>query len=386
MTAARHYLDYNATTPVRPEVIDAVAHAMATIGNSSSVHEEGRGARAIVEEGREKLRALVNAPVNGVILTGGGTEAIHYALNGTVKTGGVKRIFVSAIEHAAVPANAAETGVAVETIPALKSGVADIEWLQHRLKSYDAKRDGGFLVCLMFANNETGIIQPVTEAAGVAHDKGGLLFVDAAQAVGKVPVNFMMSGADLMAVTAHKFGGPIGVGALIAGPNLPLHPILRGGGHEQNRRAGTHNVPAIAGLGVACDLAPSSIAKAPKIAAMRDRMQDAAQGAGAHIWGEGLARLPGTLSMSAAGFASQTQLMAMDLAGIAISSGSACSSGKTKPSHVLSAMGVGDELASCGIRVSLGWNSTDADADAFCREWPAAYQRVKARSEQKGAA
>lgn len=376
----RHYLDCNATTPVRPEVIEAVCAAMATIGNSSSVHGEGRAARAIVEEGREKLRALVNAPVNGVILTGGGTEAIHYALNGTVKTGNVKRIFVSAIEHAAVPSNASETGVPVETIPVTKSGVADLDWLRARLNDYDVKREGGFLVCLMYANNETGVIQPVKDAAGIVHEKGGLLFVDAAQAVGKIPVNFVMSGADLMAVTAHKFGGPIGVGALIAGPNLPLHPVMRGGGHESNRRAGTHNVPAIAGLGVACDLAPSSIAKAPLVAAMRDRMQSAAEDADAVIWGKGEARLPGTLSMSAPGFASQTQLMTMDLAGIAISSGSACSSGKTKPSHVLSAMGADEALASCGIRVSLGWNSTEEDADAFCREWPAAYRRVKARA------
>jgi cysteine desulfurase len=380
MTATRHYLDYNATTPVRPEVIDAVARAMATIGNSSSVHAEGRSARAIVEEGREKLRALINAPVNGVIITGGGTEAIHYALNGVVRNGSVKRIFVSAIEHAAVPGNAAETGVPVETIPVMKSGVADVQWLRDRLKNWDAKRDGGFLVCLMFANNETGVLQPAREAADIVHEKGGLLFVDAAQAVGKVPVNFTMSGADLMAVTAHKFGGPIGVGALVAGPNLPLHPVMRGGGHEQNRRAGTHNVPAIAGLGVACDLAPSSIEKASMIASLRDRMQEAAEGAGAVVWGKGEARLPGTLSMSAPGFSSQTQLMAMDLAGIAISSGSACSSGKTKPSHVLAAMGAGDDLATSGIRVSLGWNSKEEDADAFCREWPAAYARVKSRA------
>lgn len=376
----RHYLDYNATTPVRPEAIEAVARSMAIIGNSSSVHAEGRAVRAIVEEGREKLRTLVNAPVNGVIITGSGTEAIHYALNGTVKSGAVKRIFVSAIEHAAASANAVETGVPVETIPVTKSGVADLQWLRERLKEYDARRDGGFLVCLMFANNETGVIQPVREAADIAHEKGGLIFVDAAQAVGKVPVNFVMSGADLMAVTAHKFGGPIGVGALIAAPNLPLYPVMRGGGHEQNRRAGTHNAPAIAGLGVASDLAAGLIAKAPMIAAMRDRMQEAAEAAGAIVWGKREARLPGTLSLSAPGFPSQTQLMTMDLAGIAISSGSACSSGKTKPSHVLSAMGADETLASSGIRVSLGWNSTDADADAFCREWPEAYRRVKTRA------
>lgn len=382
----RHYLDHNATTAVRPEVIEATARAMAVGGNSSSVHAEGRAARAIVEEGREKLRTLINAPVNGVIFTGGGTEAIHYALHGTVRTGAVKRIFVSAVEHAAVPANAAETGVPVETIPATRAGHADLDWLRDRLKSYDARRDGGFLVCVMVANNETGVIQPVTEAADIAHEKGGLLFADAAQAVGKIPVNFVMSGADLMAVTAHKFGGPVGVGALIAGPNLPLHPVMRGGGHEENRRAGTHNVPAIAGLGAACDCAPSTIARASTIAAMRDRMQAAAEAAGAVIWGRDAARLPGTLSLSAPGFNSPTQLMAMDLAGIAISSGSACSSGKTKPSHVLSAMGADEALASSGIRVSLGWNSTEADADAFVSAWPAAYARVKARAPERGAA
>ena len=376
----RHYLDHNATTPVRPEVIEAVAAAMAVVGNSSSVHAEGRAARAIVEAGREKLRTLINAPVGGVILTGGGTEAIHYALNGTVRTGAVKRIFVSAVEHAAVPANAGETGVPVETIPATARGHADLDWLRDRLKSYDAKREGGFLVCVMVANNETGVIQPVTEAADIAHEKGGLLFADAAQAAGKIPVNFVMSGADLMAVTAHKFGGPVGVGALVAAPNLPLHPVMRGGGHEENRRAGTHNVPAIAGLGAACDCAPSTIANGPTIAAMRDRMQAAAEGAGAIIWGRDAARLPGTLSLSGPGFSAATQLMAMDLAGIAISSGSACSSGKTKPSHVLSAMGADEALASSGIRVSLGWNSVEADAEAFVSAWPAAYARVKARA------
>jgi cysteine desulfurase len=376
----RHYLDFNATCPVRPEVIDAVAEAMRAVGNSSSVHAEGRAARAIVEEAREKLRRLVNAPVNGLIFTGGGTEAIHYAMNGVVKTGVVKRIFASAIEHAAVPANALATGVPVETIPVLASGVVDLDWLRQRLKDYDASRDGGFLVSVMTANNETGVIQPVREAADITHERGGLVFTDAVQAVGKTPVNFMMCGADLIALSAHKFGGPIGVGALVAGPNLPLDPVLRGGGHENNRRAGTHNVPAIAGLGVAADFAADYIASGPKIAAMRDRMQAAAQAAGAVIWGKDQARLPGTLSLSAPGFSSATQLMAMDLAGIAISSGSACSSGKTKPSHVLAAMGADEALATCSIRVSLGWNSTDEDVEAFCTHWTSAYARVKARA------
>ncbi|MBI1366552.1 MAG: aminotransferase class V-fold PLP-dependent enzyme [Alphaproteobacteria bacterium] len=376
----RHYLDYNATAPARPEVIEAVAETMRNVGNSSSVHAEGRAARAIIEDAREKLRALVNAPVNGVIFTSGGTEAIHYAINGTVKNGTARRIFVSAIEHAAVPSNAAASGAPVETIPVTESGVVDLDWMRERLKKHDATEDGGFLVCLMYANNETGVIQPVREAAEIVHEAGGLLFVDAAQAVGKIPVNFVMSGADMMAATGHKFGGPLGVGALIVAPNLPLEPVMRGGGHEMNRRAGTSNAPAIAGLGKACEIAAASFDKWTRIEALRDRMQDAAEAAGARIWGKGRQRLPGTLSLSAAGFASQTQLMAMDLAGIAISSGSACSSGKTKPSHVLAAMGASEEEATSAIRVSLGWASTEDDAEAFIREWPAAYARVKARA------
>lgn len=376
----RHYLDHNATAPIRPEVIETVCDAMAHDGNSLSVHEEGRQARKIVEDAREILRALVNAPVNGVIFTSGGTESIHYALHGAMKPHQIKRIFVSALEHSAVPANAATTGAEVETIPALPSGVIDLEWLKHRLASYEAATDGGFIVCLMFANNETGVLQPVREAADITHDAGGLLFCDAAQAAGKVPVNFVMSGADMMSVTGHKFGGPLGVGALIAGPNLPLEPIMRGGGHEENRRAGTHNVPAIAGLGVAARMASDSLARASEIAMLRDQMQNAAEAAGATIWGAGQERLPGTLCLSASGFSGATQLMTMDLAGISVSAGTACSSGKTKPSHVLTAMGASEEEATSAIRVSLGWNSTTEDSEAFIREWPKAYERIKARA------
>ena len=225
----RRYLDHNATAPVRPEVIEAVAEAMGRDGNALSVHAEGRAAHALVESAREQVRALANAPVNGVVFTSGGTEAIHYALHGAAKAHGLKRIFVSALEHSAVSANAAATGAEIETIPALPSGVVDLGWLENRLHAYDVARDGGFLVCLMAANNETGVVQPVRAAADLAHDAGGLLFCDAAQALGKIPVNFVMSGADMMSVTAHKFGGPVGVGALIVGPNLPLEPVMRGG-------------------------------------------------------------------------------------------------------------------------------------------------------------
>lgn len=376
----RHYLDHNATAPVRPEVIDIVSETMRRDGNSMSVHEEGRAARKIVEDARAQVRSLVNAPVNGVIFTSGGTESIHYALHGTLRPHGIKRIFVSAIEHSAVAANAETTDAEIEIIPAKPSGVVDIDWLKARFEGYDVERDGAFLVSVMFANNETGVLQPVRKIADIVHDAGGLYFCDACQAVGKVPVNFVMSGADIMALTGHKFGGPVGGGALIVGPDLPLEPVMRGGGHEMNRRAGTHNVPALAGLGLACELARDSLARAADIAALRDQIQEAAMAAGAKVWGAEEDRLPGTLCVSAPGFAGETQLMAMDLAGIAVSAGSACSSGKTKPSHVLEAMGASEEEATSAIRISLGWNSTEVDAKAFIREWPKAYERMKARA------
>ncbi len=373
----RYYLDHNATAPIRPQVVNIVAETMYRDGNSLSVHEEGRKAHKIVEDAREQMRRLVNAPVNGVIYTSGGTESIHYALHGTVKPHKIKRIFVSAIEHSAVGANAETTGAEIETIPVKPSGLVDLDWLRARLDGYEVDRDGGFLVCVMFANNETGVIQPVSEAAAIAHGAGGLLFCDAAQAAGKMPVNFVMSSADMMSVTGHKFGGPVGVGALIVSPNLPLEPVLRGGGHEMNRRAGTSNVAGIAGLGKACELAQESLLRTAEIAALRDQIEDTVVAAGAKVWGGEEDRLPGTLCLSASGFPGSTQLMAMDLAGIAVSAGTACTSGKTKPSHVLTAMGASVQEATTSIRVSLGWNSTQEDADAFIREWPKAYERIK---------
>ena len=376
----RAYLDHNATAPLFPEVVETMAAELARTGNSSSVHAEGRAARAVVEEARENVRALLNAPVNGVVFTGGGTEAIHYALHGAAAAGLIKRVFVSALEHAAVPACAATTGLPVETVPATREGVVDLAWLRQRLSGYDAARDGAFLCCLMVANNETGVIQPVAEAAEIVHEAGGLLFADAAQAAGKVPVNFVMLGADMMAVTGHKFGGPQGVGALVTAPNLALAPVMRGGGHENNRRAGTHNVAGIAGFGNAAALASDVIARRADIASLRDRIEACVLEHGARVWGGESDRLPGTLSCSAPGFSAETQLMSMDLAGIAISSGSACSSGKAKASHVLSAMGAAEEDSKCAIRISLGWSSTAQDVEKFANEWPAAYARVRERA------
>ena len=382
---SRHYLDHNATAPLRPEVIDAVTTAMAQDGNSLSVHEEGRQARKALEEARNQLRKLVNAPVNGIIFTSGGTEAIHLGLHGLVKAHGISKIFVSAIEHSAVLMNAETTGASVEIIPVTQDGVVDLNWFAQRLREGDVE-DSPFLVCLMAANNETGVIQPIREAADITHAAGGLLFCDGAQAVGKIPVNFLMLGADAMSLTGHKFGGPVGAGALVVGPNLPLSPVMRGGGHEENRRAGTHNVPAIVGLGVAAQLAHKTLQRSDEIRTLRDNIEVCVKQAGANVWGGDAERLPGTLCLSADGFSSATQVMAMDLAGISISAGSACSSGKTKASHVLVAMGASEETANNAVRVSLGWNSTQSDAQAFIHAWPLAYERVQEKSLRRGAA
>ena len=374
----RHYLDHNATAPLRPEVLALMQEVLGETGNPLSVHDEGRRANARVETAREQIRALINAPVNGVIFTSGGTEAAHLALHGARDGLGLRRIFVSAIEHVCVHACAEQTGCMIETVPATPHGQVDLHWLADRLSSYDSERDGRFLLCVMYANNETGVLQPVAEAAQLAHAAGGYVFCDAAQAIGKVPVNFVMSGADLMSITAHKFGGPIGVGALIASPGLPVAPQLRGGGQEMNRRAGTSNVAAIAGFGAACEHAKTDDAQA--IASLRDEAERALAQEGVKIWGAAAARLPGTLCLSADGFDSATQLMTMDLAGVAISAGSACSSGKTTPSHVLRAMGASDAQAGSAIRMSLGWNSTRQDVDAFVEHWKTAYERIKSRA------
>ena len=210
----RHYLDHNATAPVRPEVIETVAAVMAMDGNPLSVHEEGRRAHKIVEDAREVIRSLVNAPVNGVVFTSSGTESIHYALHGAVNAHNLNRIFISAIEHPAIGANAETAGVDVEILPVTSAGLIDLDQLRARLQHHKNETGGPFLVCVMFANNETGVIQPIAEAAAITHEFDGLLFCDAAQAVGKIPVNFVMSGADIMSFTGHKFGGPLGVGAM----------------------------------------------------------------------------------------------------------------------------------------------------------------------------
>jgi cysteine desulfurase len=340
------YLDHNATTPVRPEAAAAVAAALAGVGNASSVHAAGRAARRTVERAREQVAALVGAASEEVVFTSGGTEANNLALRGAGRP-----VVVSAIEHDSV-IRAVEAPIVV---PATRAGIIDLAALAEMVPA-------GALVSLMLANNETGIVQPVAEAAALVHARGGLLHVDAVQAVGKVAVDMEALGADMMTLSAHKLGGPQGVGALVTRAEVAAQ--LRGGGQERGRRAGTENVPGIAGFGAAAAVT----ADFGRLAALRDAIEDALSGE-AVIFGREAARLPTTTCLALPGVPAETQVIALDLAGVQVSAGSACSSGKVRPSHVLTAMGVGPELAASAIRVSLGWTSVASDVEAFIAAW-----------------
>ena len=370
---SRVYLDYNASAPMRPEAIEAMNRAFAAPGNPSSVHAAGRAARAMVEDARNAVAALIGGPASTVVFTSGGTEANALAIESAVATGS-RRLIVSAIEHDSVLENAKASGAAVELLPVNAHGVADLGWLAERLSRWDAA-DGRPFVALMHANNETGVIQPVREASEIVRAADGWLHVDAIQSAGKIPTDSRALGADTLTASAHKLGGPQGVGALTFGPRATLVRRQHGGGQERGRRAGTENVAGIAGFGAAA------------LAALKDRDIDPAPrdaaiarltATGAVVMGEGALRLPNTLCVARPGWGAELQVMQLDLAGIMVSAGSACSSGKVKASHVLSAMGQGD-LAACAIRVSGGWATTPEDWAAFAAAWEEIQSRHAAR-------
>ena len=369
------YLDYNASAPVRPEAAEAVAKALAAGGNPSSVHAAGRSARAVVEQAREAVAALIAAPASTVVFTSGGTEANALAIESAILAGS-RRLIVSAIEHDSVLEAAKASGVPMELAPVDADGRLDISWLEARLTAWDLQ-DGRPFVALMLANNETGVIQPVSEAAQVVRAADGWLHVDAIQAAGKIVVDSRGVGADTLSVSAHKIGGPQGVGALTFGPRAALSRRLHGGGQERGRRAGTENVPGIAGFGAAARAAVAGLEAAGQQGAWRDAAAARAKAQGGVVMGEGAERLANTLCLAAPGFPAELQVMALDLAGVMVSSGSACSSGKVKVSHVLSAMDKG-ELAGQAIRVSGGWATTEEDWDRFADAWTEACARRSA--------
>jgi cysteine desulfurase len=374
----RLYLDHNATSPLRPACREAMLEAMDAPRNASSVHAEGRAAKQMLERARKAVADSISAPVQSVVFTSGGTESDHLGVLGMVHGGPkVRRIFVAATEHPAVPAAAKRTGVPVETVPVLTDGTLDLAWLDKRLSRYDVQEEGPFLLCAMLANNETGVIHPIAEAARIVRRAGGYTLVDAVQALYKVEIDFSTLGADMLALSAHKAGGPVGVGALVITPGLGIEPIQGGGGQEENRRAGTHNIAAIAGFGRLAEVA--SAAEYQALAVMRDRIE-AGLPSCARAHGTEAPRLPNTSLITAPGFSSQTALMSLDLGGIAVSAGSACSSGKVRKSSVLGAMGVPEDETQTALRISLGWNTPKDAAERFLSVWAGEYERITSRA------
>jgi cysteine desulfurase len=367
--AARVYLDWNASAPLRPAAHAALCAAL-DLQNPSSVHHEGRAARKLIEAAREQVATLVNADPRNVVFTSGGTEANALALTPLWQIGGERRRFerllVSATEHPSVLAGGRFAPEAVEKLPVDRNGVIDLGALARRLESL-----GHVIVSLMAANNETGVIQPVAAAAEIVHRHGGLLHVDAVQAAGRMRLDIAELGADLLTLSAHKLGGAKGAGALVRRDEA-LHlsdPLIRGGGQERGARAGTENVAAIAAFGAA-----ASVALAPEAAPMarlRDRLEAGLRAATpeAVIFGADVPRLPNTTLVAIPGGKAETLVIAFDLDGVAVSSGSACSSGKVAPSHVLAAMGVAPELARGAVRASIGPVTSEADVDRFIQVW-----------------
>ncbi|MBI1329544.1 MAG: aminotransferase class V-fold PLP-dependent enzyme [Alphaproteobacteria bacterium] len=379
------YLDHNATSPMRPEAKAAMERAFAIGGNPSSVHAAGRAARALMEDARESVAALAGAKVADVVFTSGGTEANWLVLNGAIAAGIERgerftRLFVTAVEHPSVLANAVAlgervAGLRVETIPVNADGVIDTGALRVLLR----EGKGRALVATMAANNETGVIQPVAEISRLVREADARLLVDAIQAAGKLALDGITADADYVSLSAHKIGGPQGVGALVVKEGAPFAAQFLGGGQEVRRRAGTQNVAGIAGFGAAADAALRDISKATE--ALRDDFESELKALAADvvIFGTNADRLANTSNFAIPGVSAETALMALDLDGVMVSSGAACSSGKVSSSHVLAAMGVSDALARCALRVSFGWNSTEADSRAAIAALTKLVSRARSR-------
>jgi cysteine desulfurase len=368
MTATRTYLDWNATAPLRPEARAAMLAALDVTGNPSSPHAEGRRARALMEDAREKVAALVGANPADVVFTSGGTEA-----NNAVLAGRWSEIHVAGIEHDSVLAPARRSGTALADMKVDANGTVQAP----AFTPGDAK-----LASLQIANNETGVVQPVADVAAAAREHGIAVHTDAVQAAGRVPINFRALGVDFLTLSAHKIGGPKGVGALVLRDSANLPAFIAGGGQERRRRAGTENVTAIAGFGAAAAAARTGLADISRITHLRDALEQGllSISPSAVVIGAGAPRLPNTTNIAVPGLNAETLVIALDLTGIAVSAGAACSSGKVGTSHVLQAMGVAPALARAAIRVSLGWDTTEADIAAFLHAWTQIVTRARERA------
>jgi cysteine desulfurase len=389
----RIYLDNNATTPVAPEVADAMLQYLREdFGNASSVHWYGQRARDAVEQAREQVAGLIGADPKEIIFTSGGTESDNMSLFGVVaasrskSSSGAIHVITTAIEHPAVLYAARELesrGVSVTYLPAGRGGVIDAEAVA------GAMRPETVLITVMLANNEVGTLQPVAEIGRLAREHGIALHTDAVQAVGKVPVDVNSLGVDLLSLSAHKLYGPKGVGALYVRKGTRLEPLMRGGHDERDRRPGTENVPGIVGLGKASELAAQQLEEdAQHIRVLRDRLQSGIleRIEGATVNGDAVHRQPNTLNVSFDGLKGESMVMALDLEGVACSTGSACSSGSTEPSHVLTAMGIAKEAARSSLRLSLGRYNTEADVDVALEAIVRVVERLRALSPNYSAA
>ena len=387
-TDQRVYLDHNATSPLRPEARLAMLSAFDLVGNASSVHSEGRKARGMLDSARDAVADLCGASARDVIFTGGGTEANNLALTPGLQIGSEPRPFthclISAVEHVCVLEGHRFAADQVDRIAVDERGIVRLDALASRLAEIEAI-GGSTLVAIQAANSETGIVQPIAELSRIVHAHGGLLHCDAVQVAGKMPLDQMTAGADMVALSAHKIGGPQGVGALVlrSGGITITDKMLRGGGQERGGRAGTENVAGIAGFGAA---AKAVLAELPVEGAQMRALRDATEAEvlklapDAMIFGAGVTRLPNTLAFAVPGLSAETALMGFDLGGVALSSGSACSSGKVKRSHVLEAMGVAPDMLTGALRVSFGWNNRQEDVIRFASVLETVLRRLKTRS------
>lgn len=384
----RVYLDFNATAPLRPEAKAAMLAALDAGGNAQSVHHEGREARGRIESARRQVARLAGCGENEVVFTSGGSEANALALRGAIQAAAesgerITRLIVSAVEHDSVLANAAlcETttaGLRVVTCPVTGDGVVDLAALRQLLR----EGKGRALVSVMAANNETGVLQPIANVVAEAKSVGALVHCDAVQAMGKVPFSFVALGLDYSTLSAHKIGGPQGAGALVARASAPLTRQIAGGGQERGFRAGTENVAAIAGFGDAAETALCSLGQIGNMATLRADAEQKlnAAGVGAIVVGANAERLPNTICVAAPGMSAENLVIALDLDGFAVSAGAACSSGKVRQSHVLTAMGLPPELAANAIRVSFGPTTTPDEINRFADAWTRIVKRAQPRA------
>jgi len=377
----RVYFDYNATTPLAPEVLEAVVRATRDqFGNASSVHHFGQQAKGLLDEARAAVALLISGDPSEVVFTSGGTESDNFALRGSAEAlepTGRRHLIASAIEHEAVLNTLkalARRGWRITLLPVDQTGVVSPDRLRELMT------DDTAIVSVMHANNEIGTIQPIAELARIAHERGALMHTDAVQSVGKIPVDVRALGVDLLSLSAHKFNGPKGAGALWVKRGTRMQSILTGGKHERSRRAGTENVPAIAGLGVAARLAAGKMAaEDARVGALRDRLEAGILNSvpGTVVNGAPQLRVPNTTNISFDRVEAESLLIALDLDGIAVSTGSACSSGTLEPSHVLRAMGFAAHRTQNSLRFSLGLFSTEEEVDRVIEVLPRLVEKLR---------